>query len=105
MDLSQSAIHDVVHPTAVLVDSYRRGHRKPHRGGSGGSGSGQGHRDASPTTNPAPRDDVPWGESQLNPKNRIDSLDELPNAGWRIDGCTAFGTQYFALPLFLGRVP
>lgn len=46
-----------------------------------------------------------WLESQLNPKNRIDSLDPPLNPLWRIDGCTGLGTQYYAVPLFLGHVP
>ncbi|TQV97189.1 Tyrosine-protein kinase, active site protein [Cordyceps javanica] len=46
-----------------------------------------------------------WQTSLLNPKNRIDSLEFPANASWRIDGCIAFGTQFYAVPLFLGPVP
>lgn len=43
-----------------------------------------------------------WQESILNPKNRIDSLDFPKAPSWRIDGCIAHGTQFYAIPLFLG---
>ena len=79
MELSQRAIHDVIHPTAAF------------------------------STNRAAVDsvagDLPWEESCLNPKNRIDSLEPLYNPMWRIDGCTAFGTQLYAVPLFMGAMP
>ncbi|KAK5990691.1 hypothetical protein PT974_08960 [Cladobotryum mycophilum] len=55
MDLSQQSIHDVIHPTAAFCDD----------------GPWQAEN--------APNDDagkeVPWEESVLNPKNRIDSLE------------------------------
>ncbi|KAF8846806.1 hypothetical protein BDZ45DRAFT_719241 [Acephala macrosclerotiorum] len=41
-----------------------------------------------------------WHTSPLNPKNRVDSLDSS-NSRWRIDGATACGTQFFAIPLQL----
>jgi hypothetical protein len=44
---------------------------------------------------------IDWDDSDLNPKNRIDSLDDLPNSRWRIDGCTGLGTQFYTVPLFL----
>ncbi|OAQ97147.1 hypothetical protein LLEC1_00748 [Akanthomyces lecanii] len=43
-----------------------------------------------------------WGTSSLNPKNRIDSLDFPASPSWRIDGCIALGTHFYAVPLFLG---
>ncbi|KAJ6787891.1 hypothetical protein PWT90_07821 [Aphanocladium album] len=42
-----------------------------------------------------------WQDSLLNPKNRVDSLDFPQNPSWRIDGCIAHGTQFYAIPLFL----
>jgi len=78
MELNAASIHDVIHPTAAFVKS------------------------PPPSTTQAPRGpaEVPWAESQLNPKNRIDSL-ELPlNPLWRVDGCTGLGTQYYVVPLF-----
>lgn len=82
MELSQQAIHDVIHPTAAFsgVD--------PH---------------------PTARDleicqEVSWLESSLNPKNRIDSLEPPGKPLWRIDGCTAFGTQLYAVPLFVDSI-
>ncbi|PNY27827.1 Uncharacterized protein TCAP_02249 [Tolypocladium capitatum] len=82
MELSQQAIHDVIHPTAAFsgVDA-----------------------------NPASRSletpqEAGWLESSLNPKNRIDSLEPPRNPLWRIDGCTAFGTQLYAVPLFVDSI-
>ncbi|PMD45738.1 hypothetical protein L207DRAFT_525084 [Hyaloscypha variabilis F] len=50
--------------------------------------------------------EIPWSESYLNPKNRIETLDPLPNARWRIDGGEADGTRFFTVPCFaLGRPP
>ncbi|KAH8590974.1 hypothetical protein B0O99DRAFT_280621 [Bisporella sp. PMI_857] len=36
-----------------------------------------------------------WGVSHLNPKNRIDSLEQPRGCSWRIDGATQYGTQFF----------
>jgi hypothetical protein len=47
---------------------------------------------------------LPWDLSPLNPKNRVDSLEQAnnnSNAGWRIDGATVCGTRFFAVPLAL----
>ena len=82
MELSQQAIHDVIHPTAAY------------------SGVDLGPAARILETSP----EVGWLESSLNPKNRIDSLDPPGNPLWRIDGCTAFGTQIYAVPLFLNSV-
>lgn len=79
MELSQEVIRQVVLPTAAFCPP--------------------------PTTSPAPPPktaESSWETSALNPKNRIDSLDFPKNPSWRIDGCIAFGTQFYAIPLFLG---
>ncbi|KJZ78317.1 hypothetical protein HIM_02355 [Hirsutella minnesotensis 3608] len=86
MELSQHSIHDVIHPTAAF------------------SGPGL---DAAPPPGTLPAEtevEVPWPNSSLNPKNRIDSLDPPARPLWRIDGCTAFGTQIYAVPLFISPV-
>ncbi|KPM38962.1 hypothetical protein AK830_g7607 [Neonectria ditissima] len=82
MELSQQSIHDVIHPTAAFSE-----------------------------TSPAPvLDDrhleqpLGWQDSLLNPKNRIDSLAALKRPLWRIDGCTAFGSQFYAVPLFVESI-
>jgi hypothetical protein len=84
MDLSLESIHDVIHPTAAFCDFT-----------------------------PEPSHDssarrlevcVDWEESLLNPKNRIDSLEVPQPPLWRIDGCTAFGSQFYAMPLFMSSV-
>lgn len=80
MELNSKAIHDVIHPTAAFAQrSLLQAVAEPH-----------------PT---------PWVDSQLNPKNRIDSLEPLADPLWRIDGCTGLGTQFYAVPLFLDRLP
>ncbi|KAG5982137.1 hypothetical protein E4U55_002264 [Claviceps digitariae] len=87
MDLSQQSIHDVIHPTAAF-SVY-----KPDRDSSSqkAQATGQTHND--------------WETSRLNPKNRINSLAPPKNALWRIDGCTAFGTQFYAVPQFVDKMP
>jgi hypothetical protein len=82
MELNSASIHDVIHPTAAF--SQRS--------------SLAGAQITAPS-------DISWDESQLNPKNRIDSLDPLLNPLWRIDGCTGLGTQYYVVPLFLRDIP
>ncbi|KAK0746282.1 hypothetical protein B0T18DRAFT_327317 [Schizothecium vesticola] len=81
MDLNTASIHDVIHPTAAFS------------------------RCALPVQPTSTAETDLWFESQLNPKNRIDSLDTIHNPLWRIDGCTGLGTQYYAIPLFLGSIP
>jgi len=44
-----------------------------------------------------------WTTSTLNPKNRVDSLTEPLNAMWRVDGSAGMGTQFYTVPIFLGR--
>lgn len=83
MELSQQSIHDVIHPTAAYSEPAP---------GSAKDALVEGH-------NP------PWEESMLNPKNRIDSFARLEKPLWRIDGCTAFGSQFYAVPLFLDSTP
>jgi hypothetical protein len=81
MELSQQTIHDVIHPTAAFatgpVSSYIE----------------------SETTS------SDWSASFLNPKNRIDSLTPVRDSRWRIDGCTAYGTQFYAVPIFFDTCP
>ncbi|KAK3394466.1 hypothetical protein B0H63DRAFT_46699 [Podospora didyma] len=83
MELNSRSVHDVIHPTAAFSQT--------------------------PPQAVLDSPDVgltdPWPDSQLNPKNRIDSLDPPQNPLWRVDGCTGLGTQFYALPLFLGEVP
>ncbi|OHE93046.1 hypothetical protein CORC01_11685 [Colletotrichum orchidophilum] len=88
MDLGSDIIHDIVHPTAAFTDV---------------SVSEVEHHDSGIPRRLPPTDD--WERSQLNPKNRIDSLDLLPNPLWRIDGCTGLGTQFYVLPLFIHPTP
>ncbi|KAF5019385.1 hypothetical protein F66182_8615 [Fusarium sp. NRRL 66182] len=84
MELSQESIHDVIHPTAAFS-----GPPSKHEVDSVAQG---GHS-------------ISWQDSLLNPKNRIDSLDDLERPLWRIDGCTAFGSQFYAVPLFIDPIP
>ncbi|KAK4164253.1 ribosomal protein S6 kinase alpha-5 [Cladorrhinum sp. PSN259] len=83
MDLNANSIHDVIHPTAAFAQN----------------------RSCITSTSLSAPTELPWGESQLNPKNRIDSLDPPLNPLWRIDGCTSLGTQFYAIPQFLGDTP
>ncbi|KAL2155148.1 hypothetical protein VTH82DRAFT_3824 [Thermothelomyces myriococcoides] len=82
MELNSASIHDVIHPTAAF-----------NQQALAKNGSMQ-----------LP-EFVPWEDSQLNPKNRIDSLEFPRPALFRIDGCTGLGTQYYAVPLFLSHMP
>ncbi|CAK7275042.1 hypothetical protein SEPCBS119000_006479 [Sporothrix epigloea] len=103
MDLSIRAIHDVVHATAAfagLTDD------------SSSEESDLGH-DIKASSSPSCDSSSPdseehrfWAESQLNPKNRIDSLEPIARPLWLIDGAAQFGTQFFARPVFFsGRPP
>ncbi|KAH8890833.1 hypothetical protein GQ53DRAFT_159421 [Thozetella sp. PMI_491] len=82
MELNSDSIHDVIHPTAAFSQS------PPY---------------ASPIDEGRPP--PAWADSQLNPKNRIDSLDPPKDPLWRIDGSTGQGTQFYALPLFMAEIP
>ncbi|KAL7816773.1 hypothetical protein V8C44DRAFT_321509 [Trichoderma aethiopicum] len=86
MELSQQSIHDVIHPTAAFADEsvWEK---------SAATAAARAARETS------------WEESPLNPKNRIDSLEPPARPLWRIDGCTAFGTQFYAVPLFMDSIP
>ncbi|CAJ0545934.1 Ff.00g094070.m01.CDS01 [Fusarium sp. VM40] len=84
MELSQESIHDVIHPTAAF---------------SGPPPSHNLNLEAQSAQS------VGWQDSLLNPKNRIDSLSPLERPLWRIDGCTAFGSQLYAVPLFIDPMP
>ncbi|KAJ3494897.1 hypothetical protein NLG97_g3783 [Lecanicillium saksenae] len=81
MDLSHEILRQVVLPTAAFYTPARQ--PDPARGA------------------PEPAETC-WQDSLLNPKNRIDSLDFPKDPSWRIDGCIAHGTQFYAVPLFLG---
>jgi len=83
MELNSDSIHDVIHPTAAFSQS-----QTPQQ-----------------SSQQAIEENPSWLESQLNPQARIDSLEAPQNPLWRIDGCTGLGTQYYAIPLFLGAVP
>ncbi|EGY21727.1 uncharacterized protein VDAG_03167 [Verticillium dahliae VdLs.17] len=87
MELNPETIHTVIHPTAVL----KRTTVPPSQ-------------PTSKALSPLPAD-IAWDLSQLNPKNRIDSLAPLATPNWRIDGCTSWGSQYYATPLFMASVP
>lgn len=88
MDFSFRAIHDVVHPTAAF---------------SGLSEEEDCQSLLEQEASIAEGEDS-WDSSQLNPKNRIDSLAPLSHPLWRLDGSTGFGTQYYAIPLFLADI-
>ncbi|KAJ2979078.1 hypothetical protein NQ176_g3465 [Zarea fungicola] len=83
MELSPEVVRQVVLPTAAFhtpsVPNFLRQQPKPA--------------------------DPCWETSSLNPKNRIDSLDFPKHPAWRIDGCIAYGTQFYAVPLFLAPAP
>ncbi|CAK7272576.1 hypothetical protein SEPCBS57363_005200 [Sporothrix epigloea] len=96
MDLSYKAIHDVVHATAAFAghaddssddDVYLYNGTKPITSGDDVGLISDEH--------------LAWTLSQLNPKNRIDSLQPIANPLWLIDAAAQFGTQYFASPVFL----
>lgn len=84
MDLSTRTIHDVIHPTAVFHTPTTDSNVIEER-----------VKDIAKS----------WEDSQLNPKNRIDSLDPPKQPLWKLDGCAGLGTQFYAIPLFLGDVP
>lgn len=83
MDLSSATIRDVIHPTAIFYQPF---HPSPNNNL---------HEPLAPQ----------WNDSQLNPKNRIDSLTPPKQSLWDIDGCAALGTQFYVVPLFLEYVP
>ncbi|CAK7219568.1 hypothetical protein SCUCBS95973_003859 [Sporothrix curviconia] len=100
MDLSCKAIHDVVHATAAFA------------GYSDDSSDDEiGLRDGMKTPSSGDGVDfesdehVAWAMSQLNPKNRIDSLAPLANPKWVIDGAAGLGTQFYAYPVFFDHRP
>lgn len=86
MDLNERTIHDVIHPTAIFLPADQEDHPVQNQ-------------DSAQTHEPS------WEDSQLNPKNRIDSLEPPTPALWKIDGCTALGMQFYAIPLFIEDVP
>ncbi|KAL6869727.1 hypothetical protein ACO1O0_001056 [Amphichorda felina] len=84
MELSEQSIHDVIHPTAAFSHAHPADSTKQQ---------------------PPALGEVTWGESLLNPKNRIDSLEVPGQPLWEMDGCTAFGSQFYATPLFVDAMP
>lgn len=84
MNLSTQTIHDVIHPTAIFYSPTI-----PETL----------HKDSAEDV------EASWDGSQLNPKNRIVSLEPPDQPLWRIDGCAGLGTQFYAIPLFLGDIP
>ncbi|KAG7110521.1 hypothetical protein HYQ44_010911 [Verticillium longisporum] len=87
MELNPETIDTVIHPTAVLKRTTVPPSQLKKK-----------------ALSPLPAD-ITWDLSQLNPKNRIDSLAPLVTPYWRIDGCTSWGSQYYATPLFMASVP
>jgi hypothetical protein len=86
MELSPDTIDSVIHPTAAfLPHDAARSHPAVE----------------SITDTPSPS----WEMSHLNPKNRVDSLSPLSEPLFRIDGSTAFGSQFYAVPLFMDPLP
>lgn len=84
MELSEQSIHDVIHPTAAFNHAHPAGGTKKSS---------------------LALKDISWQESLLNPKNRIDSLEIPSQPLWEMDGCTAFGSQFYATPLFVDSMP
>ncbi|KAL1872123.1 hypothetical protein Daus18300_004492 [Diaporthe australafricana] len=84
MDLTSEAIHDVIHPTAIYELPFDR---------------------LVPDEDQTDSLQASWEDSQLNPKNRIDSLAPLRSALWSIDGAAGLGTQYFAAATFIEDAP
>lgn len=84
MDLTTEAIHDVIHPTAVYTSPIERLLSVDT---------------ATESIEPS------WEDSQLNPKNRTDSLSPLKSPLWSIEGGAGRGTQFFAVPLFVEDAP
>lgn len=80
MDLTPEAVVQVVHPTAAFAE-YTPPDPASETSQTGHSG--------------------PWASSELNPKNRIDSLTPVRNPKWRIDGGCGMGTQFYTVPLFI----
>jgi serine/threonine protein kinase len=89
MELNSAAIRDAIHPTAATTPLGTFAESSPSSG----------------TRAAVYLQSSPWDESQLNPKNRIDSLDPPLDPLWRMDGCTGLGTQFYATPLFLDDAP
>lgn len=83
MELSEESIHGVIHPTAAFCEVQPCNNASLARHAI----------------------EATWQESFLNPKNRIDSLDTPHRPLWQIDGCTAFGSQFYATPLFAQSLP
>jgi Protein tyrosine and serine/threonine kinase len=78
MDLTPDAIVRVVYPTAAVMQFC-------------------------PSLNNENKQ-TSWDQSQLNPKNRIDSLEPVARPRWRIDGSCGLGTQFYTIPLFVSDI-
>ena len=115
MDLSAKTVYDVVHPTAVFSKAFNGlgSSTAPERGANlTGVTPVQGHenRNIDDNNDEEHGEGIAcpsslWALSQLNPKNRIESLDPPKNPQWRIDGCTSLGTQFYATPIFMHPAP
>lgn len=107
MDFSFRAIHDVVHATAAFTEEVDSDNDSDLNSSTRGD-YGQGNYTPSSTEEDGIEpmievDSSDWRFSQLNPKNRIDSVAPLADPLWRIDGAAGFATQFYAYPLFLKR--
>ncbi|KAH6673451.1 hypothetical protein B0J14DRAFT_700453 [Halenospora varia] len=51
------------------------------------------------------QDSTNWQTSNLNPKNRINTLTLPSEFRWRLDGIDVDGTRFFAVPLFALKTP
>ncbi|KAJ1331312.1 protein kinase [Microdochium nivale] len=85
MELYNQVIESVVHPTAAWAPDLAAQDVRLRLGETTRSDS--------------------WCDSLLNPKNRIDSLEPHLSASWRVDGCSGLGTQFYAIPTFLSKIP
>ncbi|CAK7211683.1 hypothetical protein SBRCBS47491_001207 [Sporothrix bragantina] len=100
MDLSSEAIHDVIHATAAFA-----GHPDDTSDEESDLRDGMKTPLSCDGVDLDCNNNVAWAMSQLNPKNRIDSLEPIVNPLWMIDGAAGFGTQFYAYPVFLNRRP
>ncbi|CAK7243559.1 MAG: hypothetical protein STHCBS139747_005085 [Sporothrix thermara] len=96
MNLSFKAIHDVVHATAAFS-----GHTDDSSDDEIDVRDGMRTPSSVDEIDFDSEEHVSWAMSQLNPKNRIDSLEPVAKPKWRIDGAAGLGTQFYAYPVFL----
>lgn len=112
MDLSAQTIYDIIHPTCILSSASRQIKGKtPEPKTEYTVSTLMNEEDITAQIDEEDEYEDPevpspsWGQSALNPKNRIETLVPPKKPLWRIDGCTAFGTQFYAIPTFLDMVP